>query len=208
MTLSIFTIPSWKPPKKQVLTKLFDYADVEGGTFVAMAERTARFQLYLTEGDFNGEVRTLSLSNGIVNLVHKSILKLQNMLTSEVWSKERVRSRIALAMGRTNTSWGEPTVLYSKDVKEIDQMSMPRSAFTNQALHWNFYPKITNANARKRRNGTPFKTVPYSVIKYCSAEDTIIRGASLSYMEAIGIDESTCEDHRNFCWHYIHHRNN
>jgi hypothetical protein len=74
--------------KKQELTKLFDYVDVEGGTFVARADHTARFQSYLTEGDFNGEVRTLSLSNGIVNLVYNGLLKLQKMLTSEVCPKK------------------------------------------------------------------------------------------------------------------------
>jgi hypothetical protein len=35
--------------KKQELTKLFDYVDVEGGTFVARADHTARFQSYFTE---------------------------------------------------------------------------------------------------------------------------------------------------------------
>ena len=61
--------------KKQELTKLFDYVDVEGGTFVTRADHTARFQSYLTEGEFNGEIRTLSLSNNIVDLVYKGILK-------------------------------------------------------------------------------------------------------------------------------------
>jgi hypothetical protein len=79
--------------------------------------------------------------------------------------------------------------------KEIDNMSMPRSAFTNQTLHCDFNPKITHANARNRRKGTPIKLVPYSVIINCiSPEDAIIRGAGLSSMEAIGIDESTGED--------------
>ena len=135
MTLSLFAIPSWKPPKIQVLTKLFDYVDVKGGTFVERADHTARFQSYLIEGDFNGEVRTLPLSNGIVNLVYWGLLKLQKMFTSEVCPNEGVRSRIAPAMGRTNTHWEEPIVLYSKGGKEIDNMSMPQSAFTNQALH-------------------------------------------------------------------------
>ncbi len=152
----------------------------------------------MTEGDFNGEVRTLSLSNFIVNLVYRSLLKLQKILTSEVCPKEGVRSRVAHDMGRTNTRWGEPTVLYSKGGKEIDNMSMPRSAFTNQALHGDFNPKIANANARKRRNGTPVKPVPYSVIINCSPEDAIIRGAGLSCMETIGIDEFTGEDH-HYC---------
>jgi hypothetical protein len=115
--------------QKQELTKLFDYVDVEGGTFAARADHTARFKSYLTEGDVNGEVRTLSLSNGIVDLVYKGLLKLQKMLTSEVCPKEGVRSRIAHAMGRTYTRWGEPTVIYSKGAKEIDKMSMPRSTF-------------------------------------------------------------------------------
>ncbi len=79
--------------------------------------------------------------------------------------------------------------------KEIDNVSMLRSAFTNKALHCDFNPKITNANARKRRNGTPMKPVPYSVIINCSHANAIIRGAGLSCMEAIGIDESTGEDH-------------
>ena len=35
--------------KKHELTKLFDYVDVEGGTFVATADHTARFQSYLTK---------------------------------------------------------------------------------------------------------------------------------------------------------------
>ena len=177
---------------------MFDYADVEGCTFVARADHTARFQSYLTEGEFNGEVRTLSLSNGIVNLVYNGLLKLQKMLTSEVCPKEGVRSRTAPAMGRTNTRWGEPTVLYSKGAKEIENKSMPRSAFTNQTLHCDFNPKITYANAGKRRNGTPVKPVPYSVIINCSPEDGIIMGAGLSCMEAIGIDESTGEDNKNF----------
>jgi len=69
-------------------------------------------------------------------------------------------------------------------------MSMPQSAFTNQALHCDFNPKITYDNARNRRNGTPITPVPYSVIINCSPEDAIIRGAGLSSMEAIGIDES------------------
>jgi hypothetical protein len=38
--------------------------------------------IILTEGDFNREVQTLSLSNGIVNLVYKGLMKLQKMLTS------------------------------------------------------------------------------------------------------------------------------
>ncbi len=70
--------------KKQEMAKLFDYVDVEGGTFVARADHTARFRSYLTEGDFNGEVWTWSLSNGIVKLVYNDLLKLQKMLTSEV----------------------------------------------------------------------------------------------------------------------------
>ena len=177
--------------KKQELTKLFDYVDVEGGTFVARADHTARFQSYLTEGEFNGEIRTLSLSNSIVDLVYKGLLKLQKMLTSEVCPQKGVRSRTAPAMGHTNLRWGEPTVLYSKGAKEKDNMSMPRSAFTNQALHCDFNPKITNANAEKRRYGTPIKPVPYSVIINCSPEEAIILGAGLSCMEAIGIDEST-----------------
>ncbi len=97
-----------------MLTKLFDYVDVKGGTFVERADHTARFQSYLIEGDFNGEVRTLSLSNGIVNLVYKGLLKLPTMLISEVWPKEGVRSRTAPAMDRTNTRWGEPSVIYLK----------------------------------------------------------------------------------------------
>ena len=77
--------------KKQERTKLFDNVDVEGRTFVARADYTARFQSYLTEGDFNGEVRTLSLSNGIVDLVYNGLLKLQKMLTSEVCPQNKVR---------------------------------------------------------------------------------------------------------------------
>ncbi len=90
--------------KKHELTKLFDNVDVEGGTFVARADHTARFQLYLTEEDFNGKVRTLSLSNGIDNLVHKGLLKPPKMLTSEVCPIKRgARARTTPAMGRTNT---------------------------------------------------------------------------------------------------------
>ena len=107
-------------------------------------------------------------------------------------------SRTALAMGRTNTRCGEPTVIYAKGAKEIDKTSMPRSAFTNQALHCYFNPKITYANARNRRNGTPIRPVPHSVIIHFSPEDAIIRGAGLSSIEAIGIDESTEEDHKYF----------
>ncbi len=78
--------------QKQELTKLSDYVNVEGGTFVARADHTARFQSYLTEGDFNGEIRTLSRSNGIVNLVYKGLFKLQKMLTNEVCPQKGVRS--------------------------------------------------------------------------------------------------------------------
>ncbi len=76
---------------KHELLKLFDYVDVEGGTFVARADHTAGFQSYLTEGDFNDEVSKFSLSNGIVDLVYKGLLKLKKMLTSEVCPQKRVR---------------------------------------------------------------------------------------------------------------------
>ena len=89
--------------KKQELTM---NVDVEGGTFVARADHTARFESYLTKGYFNGEVWTLSLSNGIVNLVFKGLLKLHKMLTSEVCPQKGVRSRTAASMDHTNTSWG------------------------------------------------------------------------------------------------------
>ncbi len=146
---------------------MFDYFDVERGTLVARADHAARFQSYLTEGDFNGEVRTLSPSNGIVNLVYKGLLKLQKILTREVCPKREVCSRTAPTMGRTNTRRGRgAAVLYSKGAKEIDNMLMLRSAFINQALHYDFNPKITNSNARQRRKlgRTPIKSVPYSVM--------------------------------------------
>jgi len=130
------------------------------------------------------------------------------MLTSEVCPQKGVRSRTAPAMCLTYTRWGEPTVLYSKGAKEIDNVSPPRSAFTNQALHCDINPKITNANAQKRRNGTPIKRFPYSVIINCSPEDAILRGAGLSSMEAIVIDESIGEDHDFNCYNhhqYMHH---
>jgi hypothetical protein len=97
----------------------------------------------------------------------------------------------------TNTRWGEPNVLYSKGAKEIDNMSMPRTAFTNQTLDCDFNPKITNANARQRRilSRTPIKPVPFSVIINCSPEDDIIRGSGLSCMETISIDESISEEY-------------
>ena len=110
--------------QKQELTKLFDYVDVEGETFVARADHTARLKSYLTEGDFKGEVGTLSRSNGIVNFVYKGLLKLQKMLTSEVCPQKGVRSRTTPAMNLTNTHWGEPTVLYSKGTKEINNVSI------------------------------------------------------------------------------------
>ena len=63
---------------------MIDYFDVEGGTFVARADHIAKFQSYLTEGEFNGEIRILSLSNGIVNLIYNDLLKMRKMTTSEV----------------------------------------------------------------------------------------------------------------------------
>ncbi len=81
------------------MTRFFDFVNVEDGIFVASHAHTARFKACLTKGDFNGESRTLSLSNGIVNLVYKDLLKLQDILTSEVYRKEGSRPRTPAAMG-------------------------------------------------------------------------------------------------------------
>jgi len=55
---------------------LFDFADFDGHTFVASGAHTAKFLSYLTKGDFNGESRTLSLTNSIVEKVFKGLLRL------------------------------------------------------------------------------------------------------------------------------------
>ena len=177
---------------KQELTRLFDFVGEDGKTFVASHAHTARFQSYLTEGDFDGHSRTMSIANPIVNKIYLGLLQLQILLTTEVCALKDVRVRTPPAMGNQKTRWGEPMALFSKGAKERANASMPSSAFTNQALHCDFNPRIASANAAARRNGTPYKPVPYSVIINCSPEDAIIFGAGLSPQDdPIGIEEIT-----------------
>ena len=157
------------------LTRLFDYVDAKGKTFVASAAHIARFQSYVTEGDFNGDSQTLSLANPSVHKVYKGLLSLQKLLTAEVYAFKSIsRPRTPPAMGTTYLRWGEPMALSSKGAKETENLTMPSSAFPNQALHCDFNPIITKVNAAKRRQGTPTKLVPYSGIIKCSPEDAII----------------------------------
>jgi hypothetical protein len=177
---------------KQELTRLFDFVGEDGKTFVASHAHTARFQSYLTEGDFDGHSRTMSIANPIVNKIYLGLLQLQILLTTEVCALKDVRVRTPPAMGNQKTRWGEPMALFSKGAKERANASMPSSAFTNQALHCDFNPRIASANAAARRKGTPYKPVPYSVIINCSPEDAIIFGAGLSPQDdPIGIEEIT-----------------
>ena len=180
---------------KLEMTRLFDYVDAEGKSFVASAAHTARFQSYLKEGDFTGDTtRTLSLANVIVHKVYQGLILLQKLLTTEVCALKGSRPRTPPAMGTRNLRWGEPMALFSKGANEKENLTMPSSAFTNQALHCDFNPRITNANAAQRRKGTPVKPVPYSVIVNCSPEDAIIFGAGLSPLEPIGIDTTSGEE--------------
>jgi hypothetical protein len=66
-----------------------------------------------------------------------------------------------------------------------DTKSVPRSEFTNKALHCDFQPVATNANSQIRG-----KPVPYSIIVNCSPEDAIIHECGLSPLEAIA---HTCD---------------
>ncbi len=61
-----------------------------------------------------------------------------------------------------------------------DNKSVPRSAFSNQALHCDFQPEVANSNAKIR--GRP---VPYSIIINKSPEDVIIRGCGIYSLEVI-----------------------
>ncbi len=77
-------------------------------------------------------------------------------------------------------------MLFSKGKK--DNKSVPRTAFTNQALHFDFQPEEANANARIR--GRP---VPYSIIINSSPENAIIIGCGLRPLEVIAMTRSIRE---------------
>ncbi len=98
---------------------LFDFVDADGYIFVAIIAHTARFQFYFTEGDFNGESRTLSLTNPLVDKGYKGLVILHKFLTAEANALERSRTRTLPATGVGDTRWGEPMVLFSKGAKEI-----------------------------------------------------------------------------------------
>ena len=55
---------------KQELTRLFDFVGEDGKTFIASNAHTARFPSYLTEGDFDGHSRTMSIAHPIVNKIY------------------------------------------------------------------------------------------------------------------------------------------
>jgi hypothetical protein len=174
--------------KRNQLSKLFDFVGKDGSTFRAIGGHTARFQVELApeedhvEGD--PETRVLSLTNPVVSKVYNGLLLLRKIFTTEVYAikcvdtGEVIRPRIPPTMASRGTRWGQPMVLFSKGKK--DTKSVPRSAFTNQALHCDFQPVPANANAQIRG-----KPVPYSIIVNCSPEDAIIHGCGLSPLQVI-----------------------
>ena len=173
-----------KAAQKKQMAKLFDFVGKDGFTFDAIYDHTARFQTYLAQAADHPEYedRVLALTNPVVLKVYTALLELQVILTTHVYgSKEKKRDRIPPAMGYKGTRWGHPMVLFSKGNREYK--SVPRSAFTNQAMHCDFQPEVANANARVR--GRP---VPYSVIINCSPEDAIIRGCGLSPLHVLSVE--------------------
>jgi len=65
---------------------------------------------------------------------------------------------------------------------KIDNKSVPKSAFTIQALHCDFQPDVTKANAG-RRGGH----VPYSIIINISPEVAIVSECGLTSLEATSV---------------------
>jgi hypothetical protein len=118
------------------------------------------------------------------------VLSLRKIRTSEVYAikcsitKTVIRPRIPPTLASKGTRWGQPTVLFLKGKK--DKTSVPRSAFTHQALHCDFQPHAANKNVKTR-----VKPVPYSIIVNCSPEDAIIRGCGLSPLEIIAHKRDT-----------------
>ncbi len=68
---------------------------------------------------------------------------------------------------------------------------MPKTAFTNQALHCGFKPDTVSSSANLRG-----KPVPFSVIINCSPKDAVILGCGLIPLEVIA---PTC-DTRESCY--------
>ena len=168
------------------MDKLFDFVAEDGATFDAIYEHSARFQTYLAqEVDHPDQYdRTLTIHNQVVNKVYKSLLQLQEIMTTEVYGIKGKRDRTPPVLGSKGTQWGHPIVLFSKGKKE--NKSVPRSAFTDQALHCDFQPEVANANARSRG-----KPVSHSIIINSSPEDAIILGCGLSPLEVIAMTRGT-----------------
>jgi hypothetical protein len=171
-----------KAAKNNELAQLFDFVDeADGSTFVAIPSHTARFQTYLAQDEDHPDdaSRTLTLKNPIVSKIYEGLLKLRLILSTEVYPIKGKRPRTPAVMSSKGTRWSHPTVLHSKG--KNDSKSVPRSAFTDQALHCDFQPNVANANARLRG-----KPVPYSIIVNSSREDAVILGNGLCPLEVIG----------------------
>jgi len=123
--------------------------------------------------------QTATLKNPVVSKIYEGLLKLRRILPTEVYPIPGKRPRTPHVLSAKGTRWSHPTVLFSKG--KNDSKSVPRSAFTDQALHCDFQPEAANANARLRG-----KPVPHSIIVNSSREDAIILGCGLSPLEVIG----------------------
>jgi len=144
-----------KAAKRKRLSKLFDFASKDGSTFRAIGDHIARFQVELAPEDdhVEGDVdtRVLSLKNPVVSKVYNGLLLLRKFLTTKVYaikcddSGEVIRPKIPSTMASRGTRWSQPMVLFSNGKK--DTVYVPRSAFTNQALHCDYRPFAANANA-------------------------------------------------------------
>jgi len=177
-----------KASRQGELAKLFDFVDEDGRTFVAIEAHTARFQTYLDEEDLPDQKRELSLTNPIVSKIYKDMVKLQKILTTELYPIKGVRERIPAPLPKIVTKWGPPIVLFSKGSKEKVTRSMPKSAFANQALHCDFKPGKAKSNAKLRG-----KPVPFSMIIHCSPKDAVIIGCGMSPLEVIDMSRYTRE---------------
>lgn len=175
-----------KAAKKKEMAKLFDFVAEDGATFDAIYEHSARFQTYLAQDVDHPDQfdRTISINNQVVNKVYKSLLQLQDILTTKVYGIKGKRDRTPPVLGTKGTRWGHPIVLFSKGKK--DNKSVPRSAFTDQALHCYFQPEVASANARSRGN-----PVSCSIIINSSPADAIIHGCGLSPLEVIAMTRYT-----------------